>query len=344
MRELKNFVVRIKDNAKIKFGVYDKTGKFLLGDEIFSKIITDFENIKTESDKTLFNFTFLGEKYIGAIEHFDVQIASSYAYLIMQNAGLYRLDVEPQSRQEFFSQLIDGKIGYLSSVRYADKLKIKEKKCAVLIMLQDKGQTEDVVQVASNYVESTKDCVFSYDDKRSVLIKFLSDNNKEYRSIIEYAEFLSQTVYEETGIKIKVAIGGVVKRFVDLEKSFAQALSVFSMEKTISKTGNVRSFREFVVVKALDELPVEKKEEYLNLLFDDCNKDIFNDEVLLLTAEEFFESNLNISLASRKTFLHRNTLTYRLDKIQRETGLDLRRYNDAVTFRLITVLNKLLGK
>ena len=225
----------------------------------------------------------------------------------------------------------------------SDKFKVKEGKCTVIIIEQEKGDSEDVVSIASNYVESENDCVFSYDGKRTVLIKFVSDN-KEYRSIIEYAEFLSQTIYEETGINVKIAIGGTVKRFTDLEKSFLQALSVFSMEKTVSLNGSVRSFREFVIVKALDELPSAKKEEYLNLLFDDCNKEIFSDEVLCATAEEFFESNLNVSLASRKTFLHRNTLTYRLDKIQRETGLDLRRYNDAVTFRLITVLNKLLDK
>ena len=58
------------------------------------------------------------------------------------------------------------------------------------------------------------------------------------------------------------------------------------------------------------------------------------------TAEVFLENNLNVSETSRKLFLHRNTLTYRLDKIERQTGLDIRKFSDAVTFRLITVLFK----
>ena len=343
MNELKNFITEINQKCNVTLTVFDKKGNFLTGDKSVLRPQKDVKGVLREHEQTYFEFNFLGSTYVGAL-HGIGDVSDGYAYLITELASRYIAEQEPTTKADFYKKLIDGKISYLGAVRYADKFKIKDKKCAVLILVQDKGDSQDVVPVASNYVETTSDCVFRYDDKRTILIKYLSDNNKEYRSIIEYAEFLSQTVYEETGIKIKVSIGGTAKRITDLEKSFLQALSVFSMEKTITSRGNVRSFREFVIVKALDELPVQKKEEYLNLLFNDCNREVFNDEVLCTTAEEFFESNLNVSMASRKTFLHRNTLTYRLDKIQRETGLDLRRYNDAVTFRLISVLNKLLGK
>ena len=63
---------------------------------------------------------------------------------------------------------------------------------------------------------------------------------------------------------------------------------------------------------------------------------------MLNTAEEFLESSLNTSETSRKLYLHRNTLTYRLDKIEKATGLNIRKFSDAVTFRLITVLAKLV--
>lgn len=342
MNELKTFISKINEKCKTALTVYDKSGNLLLGAPDAVRTVKAVKGVIREHDKTFFEFNFLGEIYIGALNGIG-DVSDGLVYLITELSQRYISEIAPDTKEEFYKDLTGGKISYLGAIKHADKFKVKEGKCTVIIIEQEKGDSEDVVSIASNYVESENDCVFSYDQKRTVLIKFVG-NNREYRSIIEYAEFLSQTIYEETGINVKIAIGGTVKRFTDLEKSFLQALSVFSMEKTVTLNGSVRSFREFVIVKALDELPSAKKEEYLNLLFDDCNKEIFSDEVLCATAEEFFESNLNVSLASRKTFLHRNTLTYRLDKIQRETGLDLRRYNDAVTFRLITVLNKLLDK
>ena len=70
--------------------------------------------------------------------------------------------------------------------------------------------------------------------------------------------------------------------------------------------------------------------------------EIFDDEEMVNTAEEFLENSLNVSETLRKLYLHRNTLTYRLDKIEKATGLDIRKFSDAVTFRLITVLSKLV--
>ena len=260
MNELKSFISKINEKCKISLAVYDKNGNLVLCDKNFSadKTVKEVKGIKRENDKTFFEFNFLGEKYIGAINGIG-DANDGLVYLITELSQRFISEISPSSKEEFYRDLIDGKISYLGAIKHADKFRIKESKCAVLIIEQEKGDSEDVVTVASNYVENDNDSTFRYDGKRTVLIKFLSDNNKEYRSIIEYAEFLSQTIYEETGFLVRIAIGGTVKRFTDLEKSFLQALSVFSMEKTVSHNSSVRSFREFVIVKALDELPLAKR-------------------------------------------------------------------------------------
>ena len=91
----------------------------------------------------------------------------------------------------------------------------------------------------------------------------------------------------------------------------------------------------------LEDLPKFTRGEYLETLMDSGAREIFDDEEMVNTAEEFLENSLNVSETSRKLYLHRNTLTYRLDKIERATGLNIRKFSDAVTFRLITVLSKL---
>ena len=81
--------------------------------------------------------------------------------------------------------------------------------------------------------------------------------------------------------------------------------------------------------------------KYLEILMDKSARAIFDDQEMISTAEEFLENSLNVSETSRKLFLHRNTLMYRLDKIEKLTGLNLRNFSDAVTFRLITMLIRL---
>ena len=78
------------------------------------------------------------------------------------------------------------------------------------------------------------------------------------------------------------------------------------------------------------------------MLMDANAKEVFEDQEMVTTAEEFLDNSLNVSETSRKLYLHRNTLTYRLDKIEKNTGLNIRKFSDAVTFRLITILSKLV--
>ena len=83
---------------------------------------------------------------------------------------------------------------------------------------------------------------------------------------------------------------------------------------------------------------------YYNVLVDGDAKSIFSDADMLGTAEKFLENNLNVSETARKLYMHRNTLTYRLDKIERATGLDIRNFSDAITFRLCGLLYKISNK
>ena len=108
--------------------------------------------------------------------------------------------------------------------------------------------------------------------------------------------------------------------------------------------GNVHSYREFLLAKMLEDIPEARLTEYLAELSDEESKEIFEDEEMLNTAESFLQSSLNVSEASRNLYMHRNTLLYRLDKIEKATGLNIRSFSDAVSFRVLTILYKLLRK
>ena len=98
------------------------------------------------------------------------------------------------------------------------------------------------------------------------------------------------------------------------------------------------------MIRMLEDFPESKLISYLSELTDENSKEIFEDEEMLNTAETFLQNSLNVSETSRNLYMHRNTLLYRLDKIEKATGFNLRSFSDAVSFRVLTLLHKLIGK
>jgi carbohydrate diacid regulator len=204
----------------------------------------------------------------------------------------------------------------------------------------DAERAEEVFDVVNAYEPDEKDISVVLDDNQVGFVKFFRDEDTEYRSFNEYAEFLYQSILEETGMHVYITLGAAVSEIGHIPSSFSQALSAYRMKDSVNLSGNVHSFKEYVFTKIIEDLPKPRRNEYLDLLLDSEAEDVFTDKEMIQTAEVFLENNLNVSETSRKLFLHRNTLTYRLDKIERQTGLDIRKFSDAVTFRLITVLYK----
>jgi carbohydrate diacid regulator len=213
---------------------------------------------------------------------------------------------------------------------------------AFVLIITAESRYSDVMLVLKNYSEGRADFISKIGENQIVFVKFIDEDNNEYQSSTEYAEFLRLSVYEETGIQVRISVGGTVKTLVDLTSSYSQAMTALRMSKAMEAKGDVHSFKEYVLIRMLEEMPKHKLNEYLEILMDTDAKDVFNDPEMIETAEEFLENSLNVSETARKLYLHRNTLTYRLDKIERSTGLNIRKFADAITFRLVTILSKLV--
>ena len=146
------------------------------------------------------------------------------------------------------------------------------------------------------------------------------------------------------GIDVTVGVGSTVKGLKDVAVSYAQAAGALRYAGVFSSKGNVHSYKEYMLVKMLEDVPESKLAEYLAEMTDESAKEIFEDEEMVNTAEEFLRNSLNVSETSRNLYMHKNTLLYRLDKIEKATGLNIRQFPDAVSFRVLTVLYKLLER
>lgn len=341
--DIRTFIKGIKDKTGIELGVFDSNGHYIAGNEnLIQSISTDFEDLYQDEEKniTLFTIKYKGNDLIGCIQGASL-VERNYSVLVGELAQKSNFKEVELSRSEFCKAILQSEVNYSQVVRYQKKYNMQDTPAFVLIVATE-TKFNDIISVLKNYSEGRADFISRIGENQIVFVKFIDETNNEYQSSTEYAEFLKMSVYEETGVQVKIFVGGTVKTLVDLASSYNQANTALRMSNAIDAKGEIHSFKEYILIRMLEEMPKFKLNEYLETLMDTDAKDIFSDEEMIDTAEEFLENSLNISETARKLYLHRNTLTYRLDKIERSTGLNIRKFADAITFRLITILSKLV--
>lgn len=342
--DIRVFINGITEKTGIEFSVYDANGNFVAGAGKSGDVVpTDFDGVKYDQtlNKTLFYIKYKSKCFIGSIDGVGAA-ERNYAYLIGELAENSFFKESGLSRSDFCKAILLGETNHTQISRYMRKYSMKDMPSFVMVVGVNQNSYNDVKNLLKNYGSDVLDFVVEIDENQLAFVKFMDEESNEYQSSTEYAEFLKQSIYEETGALVRISIGGTVKTIADLSTSFSQAMTAVRMRNAINSKGEVHSFKEYMLIKMLEDLPKYKLNEYLEMLMDTNAREIFDDEEMVNTAEEFLENSLNVSETSRKLYLHRNTLTYRLDKIEKATGLNIRKFSDAVTFRLITILSKLV--
>jgi carbohydrate diacid regulator len=340
---VKTFLSSIHQNTSIDFSVYDENAKLIFGSNVQPFVISEkFDGVKTDGTNncTLFAFSFKAREYVGRIQG-SSKVEYTYATLILELIKSSFSKNNQLGREEFLLSLLHGEITSNEVVKYSKKYRLPNGACCAMIITTP-SDVKSVCEVVENYGNLTKDFCLQLDETSCVFVKFSDDTTKEYCSYTEYAEYIAKSVYDELAIKVNVYTGGIVRNAMELGTSFLQASTAMRMAETENHKSQVYSFKEYMLIKILEDLPKYKLEEYLKLLTDPDAEEIFSDSEMMQTAEEFLLNSLNQSETARTLYLHRNTLSYRLDKIEKATGLNIRNFPDAVSFRLITVLHKLV--
>ena len=339
--DLKKTIDAIRENTGIAVSVYTGRGEPLFGAE--GKAPSGFEGVFRDAERnvTFFRAAHRGRQYICSVAGCtDVQ--RNYAYLIadmVANAGSRVPGTANLPKGEFLRRILLGECAEEDIRRYRDKYAVPDRPCfALAVSAEGEG---DMAGLLAQYAESDADCAVMIAPKDGAFIKF-TEADSEYQSSADFANFLAQSFQEELGIRARVGIGCTVRRFEDVAQSYTQASVALRMSAQFNTAGDVHSYREFVLIRLLEELPAARRAEYLSVLLDGEARELLKDEDLASTAEEFLGNDLNVSETSRNLYMHRNTLMYRLDKLERMTGLNLRKFSDAVTFRVITILNRLV--
>lgn len=150
---------------------------------------------------------------------------------------------------------------------------------------------------------------------------------------------MQEAIQRAMSMVITIAVGQLANGLGELHRSYEEARQAMDIGKTFLPEENVFIYRTMLLERFLAELPSEMAERYHGLLFNPENNKLFGEE-MLNTIDMFFRKDLNLSDTARQLYIHRNTLVYRLDKIQRQLGLDLRHFDDAVTFKLMLEMRR----
>ena len=336
----------VKAKTGIDVDLYAKTGKFFVStreEKADYPLHTDVEEILQDeaANKTYFSVRYRRTDLIGVIDGTD-KTAKNYAALI---CGVIEGQTGRESgltKEEELKSILLGDYNKTRVQRFREKYALPDVPCFVLAFPAG-TKTAELLDILKNYDENRADSAVVMDDNGCAFVKFLDkDTQSVFQSPTEYAETLASSVEMELGLSVRIGVGCAVKEFHEVGTSYQQAATALRMSTAFGSKGLVHTYREFLLVRMLEDVPKFKLKEYLSILADADSRAVFQDEDLMNTAEEFLENSLNVSETSRNLYMHRNTLMYRLDKIERLTGLNIRSFEDAVSFRLITILYKVL--
>lgn len=191
-------------------------------------------------------------------------------------------------------------------------------------------------------VADKRDYIVTMDERTIVFFRYVNEESDEYRSASEFASILYENIKEELRIDLIISTGGTIRSFHELATSYEKVIFTYKFGRLLNPVCNVYSYKDYVLIRLLSEIPKQLLIKYFDGLIEKNGNDVISDAELMDTAEEFMKNSLNISETSRNMYIHRNTLIYRLDKIEKEMGLNLRNFSDAITFRLIKILNTLI--
>ena len=192
--------------------------------------------------------------------------------------------------------------------------------------------------VKSFFGGKTKDFITAVDEKSIIIVKQLEEG-ENYSDMEKLSHALLDTLgYSQDG-ETHIAFGTIVNELKEVSRSYKEARMALDIGKIFFGDRDVIAYSTLGIGRLIYQLPIPLCKMFIKEIFENKSPDDFDEETLV-TIDKFFENSLNVSETSRQLYIHRNTLVYRLDKLQKSTGLDLRVFEDAITFKIALMVVK----
>lgn len=226
----------------------------------------------------------------------------------------------------------------------AKELHIDVNSPRALFLIRQQGKVEvSTIEVLQNlFPDRQKDFVFGVSETDVVLIKELAPGATDGKEISKIAGQIENTLNTELFLKSVIGVSSVARNLRELAERYKEAMVAIEVGKVFENEKMIVYYDNLGIGRLIYQLPTTLCEMFLNEVFKKNSIDSLDQETLY-TINKFFENNLNVSETSRKLFVHRNTLVYRLEKIKKLTGLDLREFDHAIVFKVALMVKKYLA-
>ena len=268
----------------------------------------------------------------------DVYMVGKMAAFQVQN--LLVAYKERFDKDNFIKNLLLDNLLLVDIYNRAKKLHIETnvKRIVFIIETQHEKDVNALETVRSLFSTKTKDFITAVDEKNIILVKEVKPG-ETYDDLEKTATSIVDMLNTESLTRVSVAFGTIVNEIKDVSRSYKEAKMALDVGKSFYSSKNVVAYSKLGIGRLIYQLPLPLCRMFIKEIFDGKSPDEFDEETLT-TINKFFENSLNVSETSRQLYIHRNTLVYRLDKLQKSTGLDLRVFEDAITFKIALMVVK----
>ncbi|MGM9665877.1 MAG: PucR family transcriptional regulator [Eubacteriales bacterium] len=351
-RLFQGIIHQMHDTVDRVIGVIDDTGLIIACSEL-SKIGEVRAHAKDEMAYTTDTAVIDGYTYqhigSGAKPEFMVfvegedKVAEKYASILaISLSNIKNLYDEKCDKSSFIKNIIMDNI--LPSDIYAKskELHFDGNETRVVLLVRFYSRTEllpfDIIQ--NMFPDKQNDCVIATSEHDIAIVKGIAPE-AESADVEKLAQEISDTLSTEFYCKVGIGIGTIVNNIKDLARSYKEAQIAIEVGKVFETEKEIISYENLGIGRLIYQLPTTLCEMFLSEVFKHGSLESLDAETLQ-TIQVFFENNLNVSETSRKLFVHRNTLVYRLEKIRKITGLDLRQFDHAITFKVALMVKRYL--
>ena len=243
-------------------------------------------------------------------------------------------------KDSFIKNLLLDNLLLVDIYNRAKKLHIDAdvRRVVMILELEQEREHSSMESVKSLFGGKSKDFITAVDEKNIIVVKELEPNDGHVE-LEKIAENMYTLLKEDGEEDILIAYGTVVGDIKEVSKSYKEAKLALDVGKIFFSERSVIAYSALGIGRLIYQLPIPLCKMFIREIFEGKSPDDFDEETLT-TINKFFENNLNVSETSRQLYIHRNTLVYRLDKLQKSTGLDLRVFEDAITFKIALMVVK----
>ena len=351
-RLFQGIIHQMKDAVDRVIGVLDENGIIISCSDL-SKIGGTRQGVRDELSYTSetvmsggYTYKPIGSgaktEYIVFVEGEDKQAERLAAILSISLGSIKGLYDDKYDKASFIKNVILDNILPSDIYLKSKELHFSNDDMRIVMLIKFIGKNEIIpYQMVQNmFPDKNKDYVISVGESDIVLVKEVKPNY-DTRAIEKIAQSISDTFGTEFYTKVSIGIGTAVESIKDLARSYKEAQVAIEVGKVFDTEKNIVSYENLGIGRLIYQLPTTLCEMFLSEVFKKGSIETLDRETLL-TIQCFFENNLNVSETSRKLFVHRNTLVYRLEKVRKLTGLDLREFDHAITFKVAMMVKKYL--